>query len=96
MSMSLRRLSWVLSLVLVIGLVAAPSFAAKKNKRYGIEGVVTDFDEASSTVMVKVAKTKVSGQFGSGGVAGGKPPKSVKRGANMKMAVVPEGSSIKA
>lgn len=71
------------------------AMAMKKAKRYGIEGKLVSYDDVKKTVTVKVAKTKVSGSFGSGGVAGDKAPSSIKRGADVEFAVVPEGSVLK-
>ena len=63
-----------------------------KSKRYGIEGRIVDYDQDKQTLSVKVNRTKVSGAFGSGGVAGGRPPKSVRRGQEIVFRVVPDGS----
>jgi len=88
-------LVWALAFGLL--LLAPADAEAKTPKRWGFEGQVVKFDEAKDTVTIKVGKTKVSGGFGTGGVAGGKPPRSVglKRGDERDFRVIPEGSVLK-
>ncbi len=76
-------------------LPASGALAAKKGKRYGLEGRLLDYDEARGVVKVKVVKTKVSGGAGAGRVAGKPAPKSFKRGTDVEFAVVAEGSVLR-
>ncbi len=64
---------WLLAFVFVA--LAAPPMeaAAKKSKRYGIEGEVLSYDEEKQTFRVKVIETKVPGRFASGNPVGGTP-----------------------
>lgn len=77
-------------------LLAAPlaAQAAGKSDRFGIEGRLLEYDEARSVFKVKVTKPKVSGGFGTGGIAG-KPPKGIDKGDEIEFAVVPEGSVLR-
>jgi len=77
---------------------AKPFLVARaKAKRYGIEGKILDFDSAKNTVKVEIKATKVSGGFGTGGVAGKKPPRKLglKRGQELDFQVQPEGSVLR-
>ena len=80
--------------VLVAGVLLLPALEsmAKKGERYGLEGRFVEYDAARGVMTVKVVKTKVSGGAGTGAVAGGPAPKSIKRGTDIEFAVVPEGS----
>lgn len=69
--------------------------AAGKTDRYGIEGKIVGYDPATDTFKIKVTNAGVSGGFGTGGTAGGAPPDDVQAGAEIVMAVVPEGSVLK-
>jgi hypothetical protein len=89
------RVWLVLMVAVALLLPAAGALAAKKGKRYGLEGRVVEFDESRNILKVKVVRTKVSGGAGSGGVAGKPAPKSIKRGSDIEFAVVPEGSVLK-
>jgi hypothetical protein len=86
-----------LLLVLVAGALLLPAIEAiaKKGERYGLEGRFIEYDQAKNVIKVKVVKTKVSGGAGTGAVAGGPAPKSIKRGTDIEFAVVPEGSVLK-
>jgi len=88
---------WLVLLVAVAVLMPATgALAAKKGKRYGLEGRLLEYDESRNIVKVKVVKTKVSGSAGTGRVAGKPAPKgSFKRGADVEFAVVPEGSVLR-
>ena len=77
---------------------AQPIVIAKaKSTRYGIEGKILDYDSSKNTVKVEIKATKVSGGFGTGGVAGKKPPKKLglKRGQERDFQVQPEGSVLR-
>ena len=74
---------------------AAPGGAAGKSKRYGIEADFLEYDAARDVFKVRVEATKVSGGFGTGGVAGDPAPKSIRAGEEMELAVVPEGSVLR-
>ena len=76
-------------------LPATGAMAAKKGKRFGLEGRLLEYDEARGVVTVKIVKTKVSGGAGSGRVAGRPAPKSFKRGTDVEFAVVPDGSVLR-
>ncbi len=89
------RSGLVLLLAIALVLPATGVLAAKKGKRYGLEGRLIEYDEARNVIKVKVVKTKVSGGAGSGGVAGKPAPKSIRRGTDIEFAVVPEGSVLK-
>jgi len=88
-----RRLVLPAFALLALPLLAQPALAAKKGKRFGIEGRIVKFEGGQDLLVVKVAKTKVSG-FG-GSVAGDPAPDSVKRGEEVTFAVVPEGSVLR-
>jgi hypothetical protein len=90
-----RRLATLALALLVTGSVAWPALAAEKSKRFGIEGRIVRFEKERDVLVVNVVKTKVSGGFGGGGVAGDPAPGSVKNGAELAFAVVPEGSVLK-
>ena len=77
------------------GFTSGQALAAPKSKRFGIEGRIVRFEKERDVLVVNVAKTKVSGGIGGGGVAGDPAPSSVKNGAELTFAVVPEGSVLK-
>ena len=85
----------VLLVAAALLLPATGALAAKKGKRFGLEGRVIEFDESRNILKVKVVKTKVSGGAGTGRVAGKPAPKSIKRGTDIEFAVVPDGSVLK-
>jgi len=78
--------------LLVLGLPAAGHAAGAK--RYGAEGMLLGYDEARSVFEVKITSPKVSGGFGSGGIAG-KPAPGLSSGDQVEMKVVPEGSVLR-
>lgn len=84
----------VFGLALAPLLVAPPAARAAEAKRYGAEGMLLGYDEARSVFKVKITSPKVSGGFGSGGVAG-KPAPGLKSGEELELEVVPEGSVLK-
>jgi len=91
----LLRAPVVASLIGFAALLAAPTaLAAGKSTRFGIEGQLLEYDEARRVFKVKVTKPKVSGGFGTGGIAG-KPPKGISKGDELEFAVVPEGSVLR-
>jgi hypothetical protein len=75
-------------------LLPALSQAAGKEERYGFEGQLIAYDEARSVFKIKVTRPKVSGGFGTGGVAG-KENKNLKKGEELEFEVVPEGSVLR-
>jgi len=78
-----------------VGLLAAPpAFAAAEAKRFGAEGMLLGYDEAKGVFKVKITSPKVSGGFGSGGIAG-KPAPGLKSGDELELEVVPEGSVLR-
>jgi hypothetical protein len=83
-----------LASLLACALLAAPAALAAGGARFGIEGQLLEYDEARSVFKVKVTKPKVSGGFGTGGIAG-KPPKGINKGDELEFAVVPEGSVLR-
>ncbi len=89
------RVALILLVSVALLLPAAGALAAKKGKRYGLEGRLLEFDQARNVIVVKVVKTKVSGGAGTGRVAGKPAPKSIKRGSDIEFAVVPSGSVLK-
>ena len=86
---------WVLAFVFVA--LAAPPMeaAAKKSKRYGIEGFALGYDKEKETVRIKVIETKVMGRFATGNPVGGKAPKDIKRTKEYDFAVETEGSILR-
>lgn len=86
-----------LALLVAVALVlpAVNAFAAKKGKRYGLEGRLLEYDQDTNVMKVKVVKTKVSGGAGTGRVAGKPAPRSIKRGSDIEFLVVPSGSVLK-
>jgi hypothetical protein len=70
---------------------AAPAAEAK---RYGAEGKLVSYDEARSVFKVHITSPKVSGGFGTGGIAG-KPAQGIKTGDEVEFEVVPEGSVLR-
>ena len=72
------------------------AFAAQAadTKRFGIEGELLEYDEARSVFKVKVTRPKVSGGFGTGGIAG-KPAEGMSKGDHVEFEVVPEGSVLR-
>lgn len=91
--MSSVRLPALALVLLCAGFGAAPR-AAAESKRFGIEGMLLEYDEARSVFKIKVTRTKVSGGFGTGGIAG-KPPSGIEKGDQLEFAVVPEGSVLR-
>jgi hypothetical protein len=81
--------------IAVLLLPAGGALAKKEGARYGLEGRLVTYDESRNVVVVKVVKTKVGGAAGTGNVAGKPAPSSIKRGADLEFAVVPEGSVLK-
>jgi hypothetical protein len=67
---------------------------AAGDDRFGFEGIFQGYDEAKGVFKIKVTKPKVSGGFGTGGVAG-KPAKDLEKGQELEFQVVPEGSVLK-
>jgi len=92
--MSTARAAASLAAVLALLLAAPSARAAAEAKRYGIEGVLVAYDEANSVFKIKVTSPKVTGGFGSGGIAGD-PPSGIKAGDEIVLQVVPEGSVLK-
>jgi len=86
--MTVRTLLPLLALSLLL-------VAAGRGDRYGMEGRILGYDPETDLVTVEVTRTGVSGRFGTGGTAGGEPPDSIEEGAEIEMAVVPEGSVLK-
>lgn len=90
------RLTWVLALALAAGLgLAAGDANAKKGKRFGIEGEILSYDEASNVLTVKVLETNVPGNSLSGNTVGGKAPGDIKRHNEHQFAVEPTGSVLR-
>ena len=87
------RLPLLALVLLCAGFGAAPR-AAAESKRFGIEGMLLEYDEARSVFKIKVTRTKVSGGFGTGGIAG-KPPSGIEKGDQLEFSVVPEGSVLR-
>jgi hypothetical protein len=80
----------------LLGVLLAGLIAAKKGpQRYGIEGVLVSYDEGRDVAVVRVVNTKVTGGFGTGGIAGDPAPSSVKSGSELEFQVVPEGSVLR-
>ncbi|MCL4683897.1 hypothetical protein KJ059_03990 [Myxococcota bacterium] len=86
---SLMRLTITLACVAL-----APAALAADAKRYGAEGLLLGYDEARSVIKVKITSPKVSGGFGSGGIAG-KPAPGLASGTELEFEVVPEGSVLR-
>ena len=84
----------LLAFVLAFAPLAATSAEAAGSARFGIEGQLLEYDEGRAVFKVKVTKPKVSGGFGTGGIAG-KPPKGISKGDELEFAVVPEGSVLR-
>jgi hypothetical protein len=91
--MPVARLALVVACLVLAALAVARAQAAD-TKRYGIEGELLEYDEARSVFKVKVTRTKVSGGFGTGGIAG-EAPTGIEKGQELEFAVVPEGSVLK-
>jgi hypothetical protein len=87
------RLCLLFSLWVAAGLVAAAAPAADA-KRFGAEGKLVAYDEARSVFTVKITSPKVSGGFGTGGIAG-KPAEDLAAGDEVEFEVVPEGSVLR-
>jgi hypothetical protein len=85
----------VVACVLGVGAGSVAWGAPKRSKRYGIEGKIVRYDEASDVLVVEVVKTKVSGGAGTGRVAGEEAPDAIERGSEVSFAVVPEGSVLR-
>lgn len=81
-------------LLTLLCVLAAPAAFAKDAKRFGAEGLLLDYDETKSRMKVKITSPKVSGGFGSGGIAG-KPAPGVSSGDELEFEVVPEGSVLR-
>jgi len=86
---------WVLVFVSVALAAPAIEAAAKKPKRYGIEGVILAYDEEKQTFRVKVLETDVPGRSFTENRVGGKAPKDIRRGREYEFAVEPEGSVLR-
>lgn len=84
----------LLLLIPVVCVLTAPAARAADSKRYGAEGMLLGYDEAKGVVTVKITNPKVSGSFGSGGIAG-KPAPGVASGDELVFEVVPEGSVLR-
>jgi hypothetical protein len=91
--MTLRAPSFALLFAFALLLPAAGQ-AAGDADRFGFEGQLIQYDEARNVFKIKVTKPKVSGGFGTGGVAG-KAPKGFEKGQQLEFEVVPEGSVLK-
>lgn len=81
-------LAATLALALPAGALAASA------KRFGAEALLLDYDAERSVFKVKVTSPKVSGGYGSGGIAG-KPAPGIESGDELELAVVPEGSVLR-
>ena len=92
--MTLARLARVLAAVAVLALASAATLRAAETKRYGIEGMLVEYDEAKDIFKIKVTSPKVTGGFGTGGIAGD-APSGIKSGDLLEFQVVPEGSVLK-
>jgi hypothetical protein len=90
--MSLQRT--LLAALPLVALLAPLPGAAAEAKRYGAEGMLLDYDKTRNVFKVKVTSPKVSGGFGSGGIAG-KPAPGLKAGEELELEVVPEGSVLR-
>ncbi len=85
------------SLPLLLALVCVlfpPAALAKDAQRFGAEGMLLGYDESRNLMKVKITSPKVSGGFGSGGIAG-KPAPGVSSGDELEFEVVPEGSVLR-
>lgn len=82
--------------VLLLFLCVAHGSAAlaASSERYGAEGILLGYDEARRIVKVKITSPKVSGGFGSGGIAGKQAP-GLASGDELEFEVVPEGSVLR-
>ena len=92
--MSPLRAALVLAAVASLSVASASPVRAAEAKRFGIEGVLVEYDEAKSVFKIRVTSPKVSGGFGSGGIAG-EAPSGIKAGDQLEFQVVPEGSVLK-
>lgn len=92
--MSPMRALLVTAPLWVLWAATPPPAVAAEAKRYGIEGMLVEYDEAQSIFKVKVTSPKVTGGFGSGGIAG-KPASGIASGDEIVLEVVPEGSVLK-
>ena len=90
----MRRAPRSLAILGLALLLAAPLASANKAERYGAEGMLLGYDEARGVFKVKITSPKVSGGFGSGGIAG-KPAPGLKSGDEVEFEVVPEGSVLR-
>jgi hypothetical protein len=90
MSLRAPRFAFLFAFALVLPAVAH----AAGEDRYGFEGQLVAYDEAKGVFKIKVTKPKVSGGFGTGGVAG-KPAKDLEKGQQVDFQVVPEGSVLR-
>lgn len=91
----MRAVVVTIAALALVGAWTAPGAAAGKSKRYGIEADFLEYDAARDVFKVRVDATKVSGGFGTGGVAGDPAPDSIKEGDELELAVVPEGSVLR-
>jgi hypothetical protein len=83
----------LVALPLLALLAPSPGVAAEA-KRFGAEGMLLDYDRTRSVFKVKITSPKVTGGFGSGGIAG-KPAPGLKAGEEIELEVVPEGSVLR-
>jgi hypothetical protein len=81
--------------IALAGVLAVAAHAASKDKRFGLEGIVTSYDAEKSIFQVRVTATSVTGGFGTGGIAGAPAPEPIKAGETVEFEVVPEGSVLK-
>jgi hypothetical protein len=84
----------LVALALALAALGAARADAKEAKRFGIEATLLEYDEARSVFKVKVTRPKVSGGFGTGGIAGD-PPSGIAKGDLLELEVVPEGSVLR-
>jgi len=92
--MMLARPARILAAAAVLALAGAAPLRAAETRRYGIEGMLVEYDEAKDIFKIKVTSPKVSGGFGTGGIAGD-APSGIKSGDLLEFQVVPEGSVLK-
>jgi hypothetical protein len=90
--MTLRAPS--LAFLFAFALLLPVASQAAGDDRFGFEGQLLSYDEARSVFKIKVTKPKVSGGFGTGGVAG-KESKDLEKGQEVEFEVVPEGSVLR-
>lgn len=78
----------------LLALLAPTPSPAAGAKRFGAEGMLLDYDKTRNVFKIKVTSPKVTGGFGSGGIAG-KPAPGLKAGEELEFEVVPEGSVLR-